>query len=245
MDNIIVITSGKGGTGKSTVTASLGVALAKKGHSTLLIDCDWGLKCLDLLLGVTENSVYNLEDILKGNCEPIRAIYHVPDVDNLSIIPAPESIGVTSSCEDFKRLCEGLTSYYDYILIDCPAGIDESFKFAICPADLALVVVNPDPVSVRDGERVGNLLDNYGIHNHRLVINKFHRSILKFDVTSNLDKIIDGTSLQLIGVVPEDKQIQAAALNCVPLMEKTPAAKAFARIASRIDGENVSIPKKL
>lgn len=245
MGRIIVVTSGKGGTGKSSVTAALGTALAKRGKKVLLIDCDWGLRCLDLILGVSKNTVYDLGDILSNNCEIAKAIYKVPGVERLSMIPAPNFSAIAPLGNSFKRLCMALSGSFDYILLDSPAGIESGFQVAVGAAQLALVVVTPDTVCIRDAERVGKILGGYDLSECKMVINKFSRTSLKYEETRNLDKIIDGASMQLIAVIPDDKNVPAFAAQGIPLYSKGKAAAAFRRLAARLEGEEVLVPKRL
>ncbi len=245
MGYTIVVTSGKGGTGKSTVTAACGTALALRGKSVLLIDCDWGLRCLDLMLGITSETVYDLGDIIYGNCDIHNAIYEVPGINGLYVIPAPNSVDYLNKADEISNLCKSLANDFDYIIIDCPAGVDKGFRAAVAPANLALVVVTPDAVSVRDAEKVGELLKRNGIKNQRLIINKFKRSVLRYESTKNLDKIIDSVSIQLIGVVPEDKNVQHLEALGQPIYGNSRAASAFRRIAARIEGEDVALPRIL
>lgn len=153
MGSVAVVTSGKGGTGKSTVTAGLGCALARTGRKVLLIDGDAGLRSLDLMLGIG-GTVYDMSDIFAGRCEPIRAIYPSPLCPDLFVVPAPVSLEQLCSPDDMRRLCRGFTLYYDVILVDCPAGVGRGFETALAPAERALVVTTPDMVCARDAQIV-------------------------------------------------------------------------------------------
>ena len=210
----------------------------------LLIDCDWGLRCLDLILGVSGEMVFDLGDILNSDCEISKAIYSVDSVEGLFLIPAPTFTDADSAGDNLKRLCRALYNNFDYIFIDSPAGIENGFRVAVSPAQLALVVVTPDPVCIRDAERVGEMLKEYGVREHRLVINKLKKSVFRFDGTADLDKVIDGVSMQLIGIIPEDKNVQHSAVRGIPL-QKGRACAAINRIAARIEGEDVLIPRSL
>ena len=241
MGDIAVITSGKGGTGKSTITSQCGAALARGGKKVLLIDTDTGLRCLDLLLGISEIAINDLGDVLEGNCTPANAIYSIPSCEGLFLLPAPASANFYADPSDMKRLCKGLSHYYDYILIDSPAGIDRGFKFAVCSADAALIVVTPDLLSVRDTERVGRLLTREGINRKRIVINKFKNKILKYGAIKDLDAIIDNTGIQLIAIIPEDERIIKCQATSSILDKKSPASICINNLAMRIRGFDVPL----
>lgn len=243
MGDIAVITSGKGGTGKSTVCAACGSALARRGKTVLLIDADAGLRSLDLMLSISEETVYDLSDIFAGNCEPIKAIRSVPACWGLYVLPAPQSAGAYCSIDDMKRLCNRLSTYYDYILIDSPAGLDECFQLAICSAAAALIVTNPDPISIRDAQKVHRLLRERGIANNRLIINRYKANAIKSGLVRDLDEVIDGVGVRLIGIIPDDEKFVTASILGTPFSGKSPAALAFSRLAARIDGEDIPLAK--
>lgn len=171
MGLVSVVTSGKGGAGKSTVTAGLGCALAKLGHRVLVVDTDAGLRSLDLMLGVGGSTVYDMADIFAGNCEPIRAIYPSPVCPNVFVVPAPVSFEKLCTPQDMKRLCRGFARYYDHVIIDCPAGLGRGFETAVAAAERALVVTTPDMVCARDAQVVGHLLFARDLP-ARLIINR-------------------------------------------------------------------------
>ena len=240
MGEVIVVTSGKGGTGKSTTCAALGVAIARRGKSALLIDTDCGLRCLDLLLGVSEKILFDLGDVLMGNCEPLKSIYPVSGFANkLSVMPAPNSVDSYGLLNDLSRLVKGLSAYYDYVLIDSPAGLDIGFKATCAVADMVLVVVTPEPSSIRDGEKTAQHLFRDIECPVRLIINRFKRALLKNQAAKNIDAIIDKIGVQLIAVVPDDKSVSMTVAVGKPLPEKSPAGAAFSRLADRIQGANI------
>lgn len=242
MGKIIVVTSGKGGVGKSTVAAYLGAALCAKDKRVLLIDTDEGLKSLDIMLGITQRAVFDLSDILSGNCNPNQAAVPVKQYQNLFLLPAPAKDNSIKSPEDMKKLCDIFSESFDYIIIDCPAGIGSNFINATSAADAALVVVNPDAVSVRDGGQVAQLLRENGLYDIRLVINKTNRKYMQKGIYHNIDQIIDLTSIQLIGAIPVDDEIVRANATGAAL-SKSKAREAFARIAARELGEELPLPK--
>lgn len=241
MKNIYVITSGKGGVGKSTITAYLGVELCKLGKKVLLIDMDEGLRSLDLMLDVSSHTLFDVSDIIKGNCNVNQAVIPVKKCSNLYLLPAPVTVNSLNSPKGMKILCEKLASYFDYILIDSPAGVGKGFINAISGAKNAFVVANPDPVSVRDASYVAKLLRENNINNARLIVNKFDGKLVKKGVFYNIDEIIDSTTLQLIGVVPFDVELIKSFNNCTENLYVSPALEAVERITNRILGNKVPL----
>lgn len=234
MGSVAVVTSGKGGTGKSTVTAGLGCALARTGRKVLLIDGDAGLRSLDLMLGIG-GTVYDMSDIFAGRCEPIRAIYPSPLCPDLFVVPAPVSLELLCSPDDMRRLCRGFTLYYDVILVDCPAGVGRGFDTALAPAERALVVTTPDMVCARDAQIVSRLLEDRQLP-ARLVINRLRAAPIRQGRMPDVDEIIDTAGLQLIGILPEDEQVAVANANGKPLPSDCRASQCFENIAARFLG---------
>ncbi len=241
MNNVYVITSGKGGVGKSTVTAYLGVELCKKGKKVLLIDMDEGLRSLDLMLCVSSHTLFDVSDIIKGNCNVNQAVIPVKNCSNLYLLPAPITTNSLNSPKGMKILCSKLSEYFDYILIDSPAGVGKGFVNAISGAQNALVVANPDPVSVRDAAYVAKLLRENKIKNSRLIINKLDTKLVKKGVYYNIDEVIDATSLQLIGVVPFDVEVVKSFDDCTSTLYSSPAIEAFERIVKRLENNKVPL----
>jgi septum site-determining protein MinD len=245
MGESVLITSGKGGCGKSTFAVNCGAAMALNGKKVLLVDGDAGLRALDLMLSVSDKVVYDLADVLAGRCEPIRAIVQT-DIKDLHILPAPLSAtDVMFEPGGMKRLCRGLANYYDYVLIDSSAGIGSSMATSAAAADRAIIVATPDPVSIRDADRVAAVVIKHGVTDIRLVINGIKPKLIRKKVIYGLDRAIDAAAIQLIGIVPEDEQVTVAAFRGVPVvtMGKSGAAMAFCNIARRIAGENVPLMK--
>ena len=209
-----VITSGKGGVGKSTVSVGLGRALAQRGRRVLLIDCDAGLRSLDRMTGTEEALVFDLSDVIQGRCAPADAIYPCTETEGLFLLPAPSSGEDMASPSVMRRLVPLLKRYYDHVVLDSPAGVGGGFRSAACAADRALVVCSPDPVCVRSASAVKRLLEKLAVPELRLVINRFNSRL--FDETgvySDLDNVIDASSIRLFGVVPEDYSLAAAFLK--------------------------------
>lgn len=244
MGRITVVTSGKGGSGKTTTSAAIGSVFAKAGKSVLLVDGDAGMRSLDSFVGVTQKLVFDISDVFNGICEPIRAIYSCGGPkDNLFILPAPSSIDKLVPAKVMRRLMKGLSQYYDEIVIDCPAGIGEGFDAAVAAADLAVVVTTPDPVCVRDAAIVRAELEKRGISEKYVLINKYSRTFLQNEVIPDLDYVIDTSGLQLIGVVPQDSN---ASIEAGKGLSATPGgeyAKAYERIGRRLMGQKIPLGK--
>ena len=242
MSRISVITSGKGGAGKSTVCAGLGYALSRSVGRVLLIDTDAGLRSLDLMLGVGGTTMFDLSDVFAGNCEPVRAIYPSPVCQNVFVLPAPVSLEEMCSPKEMCSLCQGLTRYYDQIIIDCPAGVGQGFKTAVAAADMALVVTTPDMVCARDAQIISRLLDDSNVPS-RLIINRLRPLKVMDGSMPDVDEIIDTAGVQLMGIIPEDEAVAVANANGRPLPSDCNAAVCFSNIAQRYLGKNVPLAK--
>lgn len=234
----IVIASGKGGVGKTSCCVALGKELVRRGHSVLLVDGDIGLRSLDVLLGVSERIVYDWGDIIKGNCMKDTALVNAGGID---LLTCPLHFDETYTPESVKEMIMLFDGDYDYILIDAPAGIDTGFELASSAADRALIVSTADRVCVRSASRAGEKLEQAGMRDIRLIINRFRRKSVASRNLLNIDKVIDETMLQLIGVVPEDENITFG-----KVMEKKnqPSYDAFVRIAGRIKKEQIPLTLK-
>ena len=241
MGAVTVITSGKGGVGKSTVSAGLGCALARRSRRVLLIDGDAGLRCLDRMFGIDDRVVFDISDIISGNCEPIRAIYPCA-VPGLFVLPAPARADRVVAPELMRRLVPILARYYDHILIDCPAGVGKGFDSATDCVQRALVVATPDPVCLRDSDRVRLLLLKKGVTAQRLVINRFHYAgFIHSELYDDLDSVIDSAGIRLIAIVPEDRPMADALNGGRPFVQSRSAVMAFNRLAARMEGEPVPL----
>lgn len=241
-----VITSGKGGVGKSTAAVGLGRALARRGRRVLLVDCDAGLRSLDRMTGTEESLVFDSSDVVFGRCAPAEAIYPCEGSQGLFLLPAPASGDNMISPGVMLRLVPLLKRYYDHVLLDSPAGVGAGFRSAACAADRALVICSPDPVCVRSASTVRQLLDRLEVSDKRLAINRFNGPA--FDETgvySDLDEVIDASGLRLFGLVPEDISLAAAFQKGQPAPEGAPGMMALARMAARLEGELAPMPEKL
>ena len=241
---VIVITSGKGGVGKTTTTANIGAALADKGHKVLLIDTDIGLRNLDVVMGLENRIVYDLIDVIEGRCRISQALIKDKRCQNLVLLPAAQIRDKNDvSTEQMKELIFSLKDSFDYILIDCPAGIEQGFKNAIAAADEAIVVTTPEVSATRDADRIIGLLEAAGIKNPRLVINRLRIDMVKEKNMLSVEDILDILAVKLLGVVPDDETVVISTNKGEPLVYKgdSLAAKAFKNIASRIEGVEVPL----
>ena len=245
MGAVTVITSGKGGVGKSTVSVGIARALASRGRRVLMVDCDAGLRSLDRLTGIEEKLVYDMSDVVNGRCAPIEAIYPCDDTDKLFLMPAPASGEDMVKSDVMLRLVAILRQHFDHVIMDCPAGVGEGFKAACLPADRAVIVCNPEPVSVRSAANVGRLLGEMDITNRRLVINRFSGKVFdKIKSLKDLDAVIDETGIRLLGVVPEDTDMTASYLSGEEAPKGCKGILAASRIAGRLEGERIPVSWK-
>lgn len=243
MAEIICIASGKGGTGKTSLSAGLSVALAQMGKSVLVVDMDVGLRNLDLVLGITEEALFDFTDVILGRVSLSEAATPHPELENLHFLAAPLGIPDEEITEEaFETFCREADGY-DYCILDCPAGIGDGFRQASCAAKRAIVVATPDATSLRDAQMTRFALEEQGVEEVRLVVNRIVRGVSAM----TLDEVIDRAGIQLLGAVPEDKTVIASA-NRGELVAKKPrskAAKAYANIARRITGEGVPLLRQV
>lgn len=240
MSETILITSGKGGVGKSTVCTMLGVALARRGNRVLMIETDCGLRNLDIMNGVEDRAVYDLGDVLLGQCEPIKAIIGSRLHPGLFLLPATNHTSCIPRQSGLERLLDGLEEYYDTILVDCPAGLGGTLEAVMSIASRGLVVVTPQLIPVKDGAKAAQLLVDRGLTRSRLVINRVPRRFRPTPALPDLDAVIDQVGLQLVGVVPEDSQMS----ECVNNGRECPpgaVTQVFDNIARRLAGELVPL----
>lgn len=244
MGEVIVITSGKGGVGKTTTTANLGTGLALKGKKVVLIDTDIGLRNLDVVLGLENRIVYDLVDVVEGVCRIKQAIIKDKRYEGLYLLPAAQTRDKTAvNPKQMKELCDGLKQEFDYILIDCPAGIEQGFKNAIAGADKAIVVTTPEVSAVRDADRIIGLLEASEVNNPKLLVNRVRIDMVKRGDMMNIDDIIDILAIELIGVVPDDEKIVVSTNRGEPAVtdSKSLAGQAYRNITRRIMGEQVAM----
>ena len=244
MGEVIVITSGKGGVGKTTATANLGAGLVEDGKKVVLIDTDIGLRNLDVVLGLENRIVYDLVDVVEGTCRIKQALIKDKRFKGLFLLPAAQTRDKTAvKPHQMIKLCEDLKKEYDYIIIDCPAGIEQGFKNAIAGAQRAIVVTTPEVSAVRDADRIIGLLEANEVRNPQLLINRVRTDMVRRGDMMSIDDIIDILAVDLIGVVPDDEKIIISTNRGEPIVADTKslAGKAYRNIIRRIKGEEVPI----
>ena len=243
MTKVFVVTSGKGGVGKTTITANLGIALAKMEKKVLCIDADIGLRNLDMVLGLENRIVYDVLDVLEGRVDFQRALVKDKRGFSLWLLPANQTKNKDAVVpEKWLKLVDEIkqSNQYDYVFIDSPAGIEKGFHIAASPADVALIVVNPDVSSVRDADRVIGLLENMGKSEYKLIINRIRWDAVEKGQMLSVEDIVEILKAPLIGVIPEEPQLVDFTNRGEPIvLEDYPASKALMDIARRILGEDV------
>ncbi len=236
----IVVTSGKGGVGKTTATANLGAALAMRGRSVAVVDTDIGLRNLDVVLGLENRIVYDLVDVVEGRCKLNQALVRDKHTNELYLIPAAQTRDKSAlKPEQMKELVDDLKERFEYVLIDCPAGIEQGFQNAIIAADRAIVVTTPEVSAIRDADRVIGLLEAAEIPTPDLVINRIRPGMVKEGDMMDHDDILDLLSVKLIGMVPDDDGIIVSTNKGLPVVhnKKSMSGEAYRRVAARIEGE--------
>lgn len=242
MSEVIVVTSGKGGVGKTTTSANIGTGLAKLGYKVVLLDADIGLRNLDVVLGLENRIVYNLIDVIEGNCRLKQALIKDKKYPELYLLPAAQTRDKDAVTPDqMKQLCADLKEEYDYIIIDCPAGIEQGFKNAIAGADRALVVTTPEVSAIRDADRIIGLLEANELRNHRLIVNRLRTDMVKRGDMMSIEDVVDILAIELIGAIPDDENIVISTNNGEPIVnaDNVTSAKAYLNICKRIVGEEV------
>ena len=245
MGTTLVVTSGKGGVGKTTTTANLGTALALLGKRVVLVDADIGLRNLDVVMGLENRIVYDLVDVVEGYCRLRQALIKDKRFEGLFLLPAAQTKDKTAvRPEQFKALCEELSQEFDYVIVDSPAGIEQGFRNAIAGAQEALVVCTPEVSSVRDADRVIGLLEAEGLHSPRLIVNRVRPDLVQKGRQMGVDDVLDILGIELIGVVPEDEQVVDSTNRGEPVAanERSRAGRAYRDIVRRLQGETVPFP---
>jgi septum site-determining protein MinD len=239
---VVTITSGKGGVGKTTTTANLGVALARLNKKVVVIDADIGLRNLDIVMGLENRIVYDLVDIVEGRCKLRQAMIKHKQFNDLYLIPAAQTRDKTAvSPADMIQLTDKLRPEFDFIVIDSPAGIERGFRNAVAPADLVLIVTNPEISAVRDADRVIGLLEANNKGPGQLVLNRVKPEMIRKGEMMSPDDVTDILSVRIIGIIPEDESVLPSSNsgNPVTLNENSRAGLAFRNIARRLCGENI------
>jgi septum site-determining protein MinD len=239
---VITITSGKGGVGKTTATANLAAALALDGQKVVCIDGDIGLRNLDVVMGLENRIVYDIVDVVEGRCRLRQAMIRDKRLPELYLIPAAQTRDKNAlSPSDMVRLCDELRPDVDWILVDSPAGIERGFRNAIAPADIAIVITNPEVSAVRDADRIIGLIEAEEKGPARLVINRIKPDMVRRGDMLSTEDVLELLAIDLLGIVPDDEQVVTGTNRGTPIVldGKSQAAQAFRNIARRLRGENV------
>lgn len=241
MGEVIVITSGKGGVGKTTTTANIGVGLAKLNKKVVVIDTDLGLRNLDVVMGLENRIVYNLVDVIEGNCRMKQALIKDKRYENLYLLPSAQTKDKTAiSPGQMKKLTEELAEEYDYILLDCPAGIEQGFQNAIAGASHAIVVTTPEVSAIRDADRIIGLLEKNNIKKVDLVINRIRMDMVKRGDMMSVEDVTEILAVNLLGALPDDEQVVVATNQGEPVVAMDSlAGRAYLNICKRLLGEEV------
>jgi len=243
MGRVIVITSGKGGVGKTTTSANIGTALAKAGQKVVLIDTDIGLRNLDLLLGLENRIVYTIVDVVEERCKLKQALVKDKKNPNLCLLAAAQTRDKSAVNQDqLKAICEELSLDNDFILVDCPAGIEQGFQNAVAGATEAIVVTTPEMSAVRDADRIIGLLEaKEEITSYKLLLNRVRPNLIQSNDMMSVEDVVDILSCELIGIIPEDTGVITSTNKGEPIVndEESLAGKAYLNVARRIVGEEV------
>ncbi|MBE3583283.1 MAG: septum site-determining protein MinD [Limnochordaceae bacterium] len=242
--HVVVITSGKGGVGKTTTTANLAMALAQMGRRVVAIDADIGLRNLDVVLGLENRIVYDLVNVAEGACKLRQALIKDKRCDTLHLLPAAQTRDKTAITPDqMKTITAELKEEFDYVLVDSPAGIEQGFKNAIAGADAALIVTTPEVSAVRDADRIIGFLESSELHDPRLIINRVRPEMVRRGDMLSIDDVLEILSIELIGVIPDDEGIIVSTNRGEPVVldPHSTSGQAYREIARRLEGESVPI----
>lgn len=240
----IVITSGKGGVGKTTTSANIGTGLAILGKSVVVVDADIGLRNLDVVMGLENRIVYDIVDVVEKNCRLKQGLIRDKRYEKLYLLPAAQTKDKSAiKPEQMMELVNELKKEFDYIIIDSPAGIEQGFQNSIAGADIAVIVTTPEISAVRDADRVIGILEAKGLHNPKLIINRIRPEMVKRGDMMNIDDIIDILAINLLGIVPDDEAIVISTNKGEPVVieDKSMASKAYRNITKRITGEEIEL----
>ncbi len=241
MGEVIVITSGKGGVGKTTTTANIGAGLAMLNKKVVVLDTDLGLRNLDVVMGLENRIVYNLVDVIEGNCRMKQALIKDKRYETLYLLPSAQTKDKSAvSPQQVKKLTEELAEEFDYVLIDCPAGIEQGFQNAIAGANHALVVTTPEVSAIRDADRIIGLLEKNNIKKVDLIINRIRMEMVKRGDMMSVEDVTEILAIPLLGAIPDDEQIVVSTNQGEPVIGvDSLAGKAYINICKRITGEEV------
>ena len=244
MSEVYVITSGKGGVGKTTTSANLGAGLALKGKKVVLVDADIGLRNLDVVMGLENRIVFDIIDVIEGKCRLKQALIKDKRYSTLHLLPAAQTKDKDAiTPEQMKKLCEQLREEFDYVILDCPAGIEQGFKNAIAGADKAIVVTTPEVSAVRDADRIIGLLEAAEVRNPMLILNRIKVNMVKRGEMMALEDVTEILAIDVLGVVPDDESIVISTNRGEPCVadESSFAGQAFRDIVRRMLGETVPL----
>ncbi len=243
MGDVIVVTSGKGGVGKTTTSANIGTGLAMFGKKVVLIDTDLGLRNLDVHMGLESRIVFTLIDVIKGSCRISQALIKDKRYPNLYLLAAAQNCDKSDiTADDMKSLIDQLRAEFDFVILDCPAGIDVGFMNATAGADIALVITTPEVACTRDADRVIGILEGKGYKDIRLIINRIRPELIKKGKMKTPEQLVEDLKCRLFGVVPDDDEIVISTSNGEPIVTKrTIAGIAFRNIAERLTGVDVPL----
>lgn len=241
MSEVIVVTSGKGGVGKTTSTANIGMGLAQMDKRVVMIDTDIGLRNLDVILGLENRIIYNLVDVVEGTCRLKQALIRDKRYPGLFLLPSAQTRDKSSvSPEQMKKLVEQMREDFDYIILDCPAGIEQGFKNAIAAADRALIVTTPEVSAIRDADRIIGLLEANEIRNADLIVNRIRMDMVESGNMMSMDDVVEILAIDLLGAVPDDESVVIATNQGEPCVgDSSLAGQAYMNICRRVMGEEV------
>lgn len=241
MGEVIVITSGKGGVGKTTTTANIGAGLSQLGKKVVVIDTDLGLRNLDVVMGLENLIVYNLVDVIEGGCRLKQALIRDKRYENLYLLPSAQTKDKSAiSPGQMKKLTSELREEFDYVLLDCPAGIEQGFQNAIAGADRAIVVTTPEVSAIRDADRIIGLLEKNHLKDNSLIVNRVRMDMVRRGDMMSIDDVTEILSIPLIGAIPDDERVVIGTNQGEPVIGiDSKAGRAYANICRRIDGEDV------
>ncbi len=239
---VIVVTSGKGGVGKTTTVANLGCGLALRGRRVVMVDADIGLRNLDVVLGLENRIVFDLVDVAEKRCRLRQAMIKDKRFDGLFLLPAAQTREKDAvSPEQMQAICRELKQELDYVLIDCPAGIEQGFKNAVAGADEAIIVTTPEVSAVRDADRIVGLLQARDLTDPWLIVNRIRPDMIRKGDMMDIDDVNDILALELLGIIPDDEAIIVSTNRGEPVVTDrgSRAGEAFRNIAGRLEGENI------
>lgn len=245
MSEVIVVTSGKGGVGKTTTAANIGIGLAQLGKKVVMVDTDIGLRNLDVVLGLENRIVYNLVDVIESNCRMKQALIKDKRFeDQLYLLPSAQTRDKTSvTPEQMKKLCDELRGMFDYVILDCPAGIEQGFANAIAGADRAVVVTTPEVSAIRDADRIIGLLEANELRDISLIINRIRPEMVRRGEMMSVEDVEDILAVPLIGIIPDDEHVVIATNQGEAIAgSSAPSGQAFDNISRRLTGEEIPFP---